>query len=84
MESLDILADCLTRKKLFRQTIYVTCVSGIVYCHIHNVPFNSRDQSGLPIIFGSGSREQTELEGWVLSGIITTVGLLFILIGVTG
>jgi hypothetical protein len=43
-----------------------------------------RDQTGQASIFAGGQREQTSLEGWIISGLIITVSLMFILIGVMG
>jgi oligosaccharyltransferase complex subunit gamma len=37
--------------------IYITCISGVVFDIIHNVPFIGRDQkTGEPLIFSDGVR----------------------------
>lgn len=84
MESLAILAIRLIGICKNMQAVYVVCCSGIVYCIIHDVPFQGRGQNGEEVIFSDGSREQYGLEGWVISAAVTFVGLLFIAIAVTG
>lgn len=55
------------------------CCSGIVYCIIHDIPLFSEG----PAISGQ-SRSQTGIEGWIMSGVISTVGLMLIVVGVSG
>lgn len=39
--------------------IYITCVSGVIYDIIHDVPFVGRDRNtGEVMIFADGNREQ--------------------------
>lgn len=59
-------------------TIYVVCVSGVVYDIIHDVPFVGRNQQGEAEIFTSGTREQYGAEGVVISLTIMSIGLLFV------
>ena len=56
------------------------CCSGIVYCIIHDVPLYSRDGA----FFNRQNRSQTGIEGWVISGLITGIGVLLVLVGVVG
>jgi oligosaccharyltransferase complex subunit gamma len=59
--------------------IYVTCVSGVVYDIIHDVPFVGRDRTtGEVVIFAEGNREQYGAEGLVISLMISFIGLLFV------
>lgn len=61
--------------------IYITCVSGVVYDIIHDVPFVGRDrQTGEAVIFTDGTREQYGAEGLIVSLTISLIGVLFILI----
>lgn len=84
LESLGVLVHWLLGKCIATQVVYLTCCSGIVYCHLHDVPWFGRDERGQTSFFAGGSREQTGLEGWIISGIIVTVSLMFVLIAVLG
>lgn len=84
MEPLGVLVHWLLGNCLVIQAVYLTCCSGIVYCHLHDVPWFGRDERGQTSFFAGGSREQTGLEGWIVSGIIVTVSLMFVLIAVLG
>lgn len=84
LEPLGVLVYWLLGKCLDIQAVYLTCCSGIVYCHLHDVPWSGRDERGQTSFFAGGSREQTGLEGWIISGIIITVSLMFVLIAVLG
>lgn len=63
--------------------IYITCVSGVVYDIIHDVPFVGRDrETGEAVIFTNGTREQYGAEGLIVSITISLIGLLFISIAI--
>lgn len=58
--------------------IYVTCVSGVIYDILHDVPFVGQDRkTGEVLIFADGNREQYGAEGLVVSLTITCIGVLF-------
>jgi len=61
--------------------IYITCVSGVIYDIIHDVPFVGRDpKTGEAMIFATGNREQYGAEGVVISLSIAFIGILFVAI----
>jgi oligosaccharyltransferase complex subunit gamma len=60
--------------------VYFICMSGIVYNIIHNVPFNNVDRDGNVEWFHSGGRSQFGAEGYIMSGTISVLGLLLILL----
>ena len=65
--------------------IYITCVSGVVYDIIHDVPFVGRDKNtGEVMIFSDGKREQYAAEGLLVSLMISFIGILFVSIIVMG
>lgn len=65
--------------------IYITCVSGVIYDIIHDVPFVGRDpKTGEAMIFATGNREQYGAEGVVISLSIAFIGILFVAIIVMG
>lgn len=81
LESLGILVHLFSSKQVFTQAIYLTCQSGIVYCILHDITWKTHGQAG---IFSGGSREQTMQEGFFVSGIIITISMMLILVGVLG
>lgn len=65
--------------------IYITCVSGVIYDILHDVPFVGRDRNtGEVVIFAEGNREQYGAEGLVISTMIVFIGILFVSIIVMG
>ena len=62
------------------QLIYITCVSGVVYDVIHDVPFVGADAKGEAVIFAGGNREQYGAEGLDISLLVSLIGVLLILI----
>ena len=65
--------------------IYITCVSGVVYDIIHDVPFVGRNkETGEVQIFAGGNREQYGAEGLVVSMMISLIAVLFVSIIVMG
>ncbi len=44
------------------QLIYITCVSGVVYDVIHDVPFVGSDAKGEAVIFAGGVQNFTNIE----------------------
>lgn len=59
--------------------IYITCVSGVIYDIIHDVPFVGRDRNtGEVTIFADGNREQYGAEGLVISLSFSLIGVLFV------
>lgn len=65
--------------------VYITCVSGVIYDIIHDVPFVGRDRNtGEVMVFAEGNREQYGAEGLVISLMISFIGLLFVSIIVMG
>ncbi len=65
--------------------VYITCVSGVIYDIIHDVPFVGRDRNtGEVMIFAEGNREQYGAEGLVISLMIAFIGILFVSIIVMG
>lgn len=65
--------------------IYITCVSGVIYDILHNVPFVGRDpNTGEALVFATGNREQYGAEGLVISLTISLIGVLFVSIIVMG
>jgi len=60
--------------------VYFICMSGIVYNIIHGVPFNNVGKDGNVEWFHSGGRSQFGAEGYIMSGTISILGLLFILL----
>lgn len=65
--------------------IYITCVSGVIYDIIHDVPFVGRDRNtGEVMVFAGGNREQYGAEGLVVSLMISFVAILFVSIILMG
>jgi oligosaccharyltransferase complex subunit gamma len=59
--------------------VYITCVSGVIYDIIHDVPFVGRHrETGEVMVFADGNREQFGAEGLVISLMIAFIGVLFI------
>jgi oligosaccharyltransferase complex subunit gamma len=59
--------------------VYITCVSGVIYDIIHDVPFVGRHrETGEVMVFADGNREQYGAEGLVISLMIAFIGVLFI------
>lgn len=81
LEQLGVLVHLFSSTHRFTKAIYFTCQSGIVYCILHDISWKTQGQSG---IFSGGSREQTMQEGFFISGIIVTISLMLILIGILG
>lgn len=61
-------------------TVYFICMSGIVYNIIHQVPFTNVDKNGNVEWFHSGARSQFGAEGYIMSGTISVLGCLFVLL----
>lgn len=52
--------------------VYITCVGGVVFDIIHNVPTGDIEpETGTFVLIASGPREQYSIEGFLMSGLLT-------------